>query len=432
MTITTLKPETAAQVTDAVRWALSAGEPLEILGSGSRRGLGRPVQAGHALDLSGLSGVIAYEPEELVLTALAGTPMDTIRAMLSDRGQHLAFEPPEGGTLGGLVASGLAGPRRISAGSARDHTLGIAGVSGRAEAYKGGGKVVKNVTGYDVPKLMAGSFGTLTALTEITVKVLPAPEDTATLLLFGLDDAAAVAMLDRALRSPYEVSGAAHLPAATAARSGVSEVAGAGGAVTLVRLEGFGPSVAARVTMLREELRADGVLGRDESLALWREVRDGVGLGEVVADGPLPNPPPPSAGEGALPMTPQSPSTAPAGEGRGGGKRSDISHLWKLSVPPSAGPATVEAIRRTLDVEVFYDWGGGLVWLAAPPESGAAIRRALSAGGHATLVRAPEAARAATDVFQPLPEPLMALSRRVKESFDPKGILNPGRMYAGL
>lgn len=394
MTITTLKPETAAQVTDAVRWALSAGEPLEILGSGSRRGLGRPVQAAHALDLSGLSGVIAYEPEELVLTALAGTPMDTIRAMLSDRGQHLAFEPPEGGTLGGLVASGLAGPRRISAGSARDHTLGIAGVSGRAEAYKGGGKVVKNVTGYDVPKLMAGSFGTLTALTEITVKVLPAPEDTATLLLFGLDDSAAVAMLDRALRSPYEVSGAAHLPAATAARSGVFEVAGAGGSVTLVRLEGFGPSVAARVTMLREELRADAVLGRDESLALWREVRDGAGLGE----------------------------------GAGG----NAPHLWKLSVPPSAGPSTVAAIRRTLDVEVFYDWGGGLVWLAAPPDSAATIRAALSAGGHATLVRAPEAVRAVSDVFQPLPDPLMALSRRVKESFDPKGILNPGRMYAGL
>ncbi|WP_372398251.1 FAD-binding protein [Azospirillum sp. HJ39] len=439
MTITTLKPETAAQAADAVRWALSAGEPLEILGSGSRRGLGRPVQAGHALDLSGLSGVVAYEPEELVLTALAGTPMATIRDMLADRGQHLAFEPPAidgdgcgegGGTLGGLVASGLAGPRRISAGSARDHTLGIAGVSGRGEAYKGGGKVVKNVTGYDMPKLMAGSFGTLTALTEITVKVLPAPEDTATLLLFGLDDAAAVGLLDRALRSPYEVSGAAHLPAGIAARSGVAGVAGAGGAVTLVRVEGFGPSVAARVAMLREELRADAVLDRGCSLAIWREVRDAVWFGGVASADPHPNPPPPSAGEGALPMTHRSPSTAPAGEGRGGG--TGDSHLWKLSVPPSAGPATVAAIRRTLDVEVFYDWGGGLVWLEAPPESATAIRGALSAGGHATLVRAPDAVRAATDVFQPLPGPLMALSRRVKDGFDPKGILNPGRMYAGL
>ena len=395
MTITTLKPESAAQAVDAVRWALSAGEPLEILGSGSRRGLGRPVQAGHALDLSGLSGVIAYEPEELVLTALAGTPMDTIRSMLAERGQHLAFEPPEGGTLGGLVASGLAGPRRISAGSARDHTLGIAGVSGRAEAYKGGGKVVKNVTGYDVPKLMAGSFGTLTALTEITVKVLPAPEDTATLLLFGLDDAAAVAMLDRALRSPYEVSGAAHLPAGIAARSGVSAVSGAGGAVTLVRLEGFGPSVAARVAMLREELRADAVLGRDLSLAVWREVRDGACLGE-------------------------------------GGD----AHLWKLSVPPSAGPATVEAIRRTRDVEAFYDWGGGLVWVAMPFENEAdssSIRRAVAEiGGHATLIRAPAALRASIDVFQPQEPALAALSKRVKDSFDPKGVFNAGRMWAGV
>ncbi len=444
MTITTLKPETAAQAADAVRWALSAGEPLEILGSGSRRGLGRPVQAGHALDLSGLSGVVAYEPEELVLTALAGTPMATIRDMLADRGQHLAFEPPAidsegGGTLGGLVASGLAGPRRISAGSARDHTLGIAGVSGRGEAYKGGGKVVKNVTGYDMPKLMAGSFGTLTALTEITVKVLPAPEDTATLLLFGLDDAAAVALLDRALRSPYEVSGAAHLPAGIAARSSVAGVAGAGGAVTLVRVEGFGPSVAARVAMLREELRADAVLGRGCSLAVWREVRDAVWFGGVAADGPHPNPPPLGGGGDHCRSPASAPDSLPrpAGEGRGGGNRSDTPHLWKLSVPPSAGPATVAAIRRTLDVEVFYDWGGGLVWMTAPPDSvmpdsATAIRGALSAGGHATLVQAPDAVRAATEVFQPLPEPLMALSRRVKDGFDPKGILNPGRMYAGL
>ncbi|MBP2228151.1 glycolate oxidase FAD binding subunit [Azospirillum agricola] len=400
MTITTLKPETAAQAAEAVRWALSAGEPLEILGSGTRRGLGRPVQAGHALDLSGLSGIVAYEPEELVLTALAGTPMATILPMLAERAQHLAFEPPDGGTLGGLMASGLAGPRRISAGSARDHALGIAGVSGRGEHYKGGGKVVKNVTGYDLPKLMAGSFGTLTALTEITVKVLPAPEDTATLLLAGLEDAGAVAALDRALRSPYDVSGAAHLPAGIAARSGVAAVARAGGAATLVRIEGFGPSVAARVALLREELRADAVLGRDESLALWREVRDAAWFG-----------------------------------GLGGGD--SLPHLWKLSVPPASGPATLAAIRRSLDVEAFYDWGGGLIWLTVPadpnlPDAAATIRAAVGAQGHATLMRAPESVRAVTEVFQPLPEPLMALTRRVKASFDPKGVLNPGRMHAGV
>jgi glycolate oxidase FAD binding subunit len=409
--MTILKPDTAAQATEAVRWALSAEEPLELLGSGSRRGLGRPVQAGHLLDLSGLSGITAYEPEELVLTARAGTPMAEIRAALAERSQHLAFEPPEpsgagagagagggpggepggGGTLGGLVACGLAGPRRLSAGSVRDHVLGIKGVSGRGEVYKAGGRVVKNVTGYDLPKLMAGSFGTLTALTELTIKVLPAPEDTATLLLAGLDDAAAVAALGRALGSPHDVSGAAHLPAGVAARSAVAAVARLGGAATLVRVEGFAPSVTARVAALKEELRADAVLDRTDSLALWREVRDAAWFGE-------------------------------AGD--------DARALWKLSVPPAAGPSVLAAIRRTLDVEAAFDWGGGLVWLVTPPDAAGAIRAAVGSGGHATLVRAPAAVRAAVEVFPPLSEPVRTLTRRVKDSFDPKGILNPGRLYA--
>ncbi len=415
MTTTILKPETDAQLVDAVRWALSADEPLELLGQGTRRGLGRPVRTAHALDLSGLSGVLAYEPEELVLTARAGTPMAEITALLGERAQHLAFEPPDGGTLGGLIACGLAGPRRIAAGSARDHTLGIAGVSGRGERYKGGGKVVKNVTGYDLPKLMAGSFGTLTAFTELTVKVLPAPEDTATLLLFGLDDAAAVGALDQALRSPYDVSGAAHLPDGLAARSGVAGVAKAGGPVTLVRLEGFGPSVAARVAALRADLRADAVLDAPESRAVWRELRDAAFLGGVFPASILASP-------------------TPDAEGWGGGNGPK---LWKLSVPPASGPSVVAAIRGALGpagaaVEAFYDWGGGLVWLLAPPESATAIRRAVGTQGHATLIRAPQEVRATVDVFQPLPDPLMALTRRVKSSFDPMGILNPGRLYPGV
>ncbi|MBP2312070.1 glycolate oxidase subunit GlcE [Azospirillum soli] len=403
MTETTFKPETAAQAAEAVRWALSEGEPLDVVGTGSKRTLGRPMQTAYTLDLSGLNGVVAYEPEELVLTAKAGTPMAVILPMLEERRQQLAFEPqdlgalfgqPAGqGTLGGVLACGLAGPRRISAGSARDHALGIEGVNGRGEVYKGGGKVVKNVTGYDVPKLMAGSFGTLTALTEVTVKVLPAPEDTRTLVLAGRDDAAAVEALTRAMQSPYEVSGAAHLPAGVAARSGVRAVAGAGAAVTLVRLEGFGPSVAARVAALKEELGADAVLERDDSLAVWKEIRD---------------------------------VTAFAGERE--------RHIWKLSVPPADGPKVASAIRDVTDADLFFDWGGGLIWVAVVPNSGSsdAVRRVLNGSGHATLVRAPEDVRASADVFQPLSEPLMALSRRVKESFDPRGILSPGRMYAGV
>ncbi|WP_188260797.1 glycolate oxidase subunit GlcE [Azospirillum tabaci] len=417
MTVTTVKPDSAAQAADAVRWALSEGTPLDVAGSGSKRGLGRPIQTAYTLDLSGLSGVVAYEAEELVLTAKAGTPMAEILPMLAERRQQLAFEPqdlgplfgqPEGqGTLGGVVASGMAGPRRISAGSARDHTLGIEGVNGRGDLYKGGGKVVKNVTGYDVPKLMAGSFGTLTALTELTVKVLPAPEDCRTLLLAGREDAGAVAALTAALQSPYDVSGAAHLPAAVAARSQVRAVAAVGGAVTLVRVEGFGPSVTARVAALKEELGADAVLDRDESLAVWREIRD---------------------------VAYFCPATSPASaeEGRGGDQ--DSRHVWKISVQPSEGPRVAESIRWALDAELYFDWGGGLLWAAvAPtPDTAVAIRGALGTAGHATLVRAPEDVRTTAEVFHPLPDPVMALSRRVKESFDPCGILNPGRMYAGV
>lgn len=403
MTVTTFKPDTAEQAAEAVRWALSEGEPLDVAGTGSKRGLGRPMQTSYTLDLSGLNGVVAYEPEELVLTARAGTPMAVILPMLAEKRQQLAFEPqdtgplfgrPAGqGTLGGVLACGLAGPRRISAGSARDHALGMEGVNGRGEIYKAGGKVVKNVTGYDVPKLMAGSFGTLTALTEVTVKVLPAPEDTRTLVLAGRDDAAALESLTRAMQSPHEVSGAAHLPADVAARSGVRGVSGAGGAVTLVRLEGFGPSVAARVAALKEELGADAVLDREESLAAWAEIRD-VAYFSHHPDSPL---------------------------------------LWKLSVPPSDGARIAAAIRDRLEAELYFDWAGGLLWVSTPsPDSAPLLRGLLNGSGHATLVRAPDDLRASVDVFQPLPDALMALTRRVKDGFDPRGILSPGRMYAGV
>lgn len=406
MGITTFKPATPEQLADAVRWALDAGEPLELTGTGSKRALGRPVQAGHALDLSDLSGVVSYEPEELVLTVRPATPMAEIEAMLRGRGQHLAFEPPDlgplyglplgGGTLGGVLAAGLAGPRRLSAGSARDHFLGVAGVSGRGEAYKGGAKVVKNVTGYDVPKLMAGSFGTLTAMTEVTVKVLPAPEDTRTLLLHGRSDADGIRALTTALHSPHEVSGAAHLPESVAER--IAPVASARAAVTAIRLEGFGPSVAARLAGLTADLGGiDSVLDRDESLAFWRAVRD------------------------AAPFQASTPATDPL--------------VWKLSVPPASGPRVAEELALALgDVEFFFDWGGGLIWLSTPRETdAAALRGALAPfGGHATLVRGPDSLRAAVEVFQPQPAPLLALTQRVKASFDPRGVLNPGRLYAGV
>lgn len=410
-----LQPTTAEAAREAVAWALAEEAPLEIAGAGSKRELGRPMQTSHRLELSGLTGVSLYEPEELVLSAAAGTPLAEIEGLLAEHDQQLAFEPADYGplygrpagaqTIGGVIACNLAGPRRIKAGAARDHFLGVHAVNGRGEAFKAGGRVVKNVTGYDMCKLLAGSHGTLAVLTEVTIKVMPAPEKTRTLLATGLDDAAAARVMSEALRSPHEVSAAAHLPRALAAASGVSYVKGAGAAVTAVRVEGPGPSVDHRSAALRERIAAglgagQGVeeLHSRNSAAFWRELKDAAPLG---------------------------------------GRADDA--LWRISVPPLAGPGVVAAIAEKLDVAAFYDWGGGLVWLALPADAagdaGAApVREAVAqaGSGHAALIRAPLATRAAVPVFQPQPPALAGLSARIKESFDPRGILNPGRMYAGV
>lgn len=407
---TTLQPRDVEELQRTVEWALNDGVALDIEGRGSKRPYGPPCTAAHVLSLVAIDGVVEYQPEELVITARAGTALRDVEALLAQRHQMLAFEPPDlgailggaagEGTLAGALMCNLAGPRRISAGAARDHFLGFQGVNGRAERFKSGSKMVKNVTGYDLSKLMAGSLGTLAALDEVTVKVVPAPEKVRTLLLVGLDDAAAVAALCAAMGSPNEVSGAAHLPAAQAARSGVDLVARQGGAVTAIRVEGVAPSVEARLAALRAEFAAIAPAMEElhslRSNAFWAELRDVRSL----------------AGDPAA-------------------------LLWKISCPPSDGAAVVSAIRaQRPDAQAQYDWSGGLVWLslaasaaASDDAAHAVVRGALArSGGHATLVRAPEAVRARVPVFQPRPPALDDLSRRVKESFDPKGIFSPGRL----
>src|SRR5215472_13781004 len=255
-----LAPTDLRELRDAIEESLAAEEPIELLAGGSKRGLGRPLQLPRTLDLSRLTGIRDYQPSELVLTAAAATPIEEIETALAAAGQMLAFEPPDWGallglpesaarrrTLGGVLACNLSGPRRIKAGAARDHFLGFRGVSGRGEIFKAGGKVVKNVTGYDLCKLMAGSYGTLAALEEVTVRVLPSPEAVSTLLLYGLDPAAAIGCLNRALSSAHEVSAAAYLPASSTAI--LQSFASPSGAVAL-RLEGPAPSVVLR----REQL----------------------------------------------------------------------------------------------------------------------------------------------------------------------------------
>src|SRR3569833_1466862 len=279
-----LKPRDARDVEEVLRWALAEEKPLEIVGQGSKRAIGRPSQSGVTLDLSGLSGVTLYEPEELVLSAKAGTPIAEIEALLDKNGQQFAFEPADygalfgqaagQGTLGGVVAANLSGPRRIKAGAARDHVLGGTAVTGRAETIKTGGRVVKNVTGYDLCKILSGSWGTLAAMTEITIKVLPKPETEATVLVEGLTDARACAAMEAATATYADVSGAAHVPDHVATWvSGLPKP----DAATLFRIEGVAPAVAHRREQLAAHLNPFGpvtILDETASRPLWRDIRD--------------------------------------------------------------------------------------------------------------------------------------------------------------
>ncbi|WP_309083782.1 glycolate oxidase subunit GlcE [Chelativorans sp.] len=402
--MTTFTPTNPAEALNTVRWAAADETPLEVVGHGSKRGIGRPAQTEHVLDLSKLTGVTLYEPEELVLSARAGTPIAEIEALVSEHNQQLAFEPMDygpllggaagRGTIGGVLAANLSGPRRIKAGAARDHVLGVHAVSGRGEAFKSGGRVVKNVTGYDLSKGLAGSWGTLAVVTDVTFKVLPAPETEKTLVLTGLDDAKAAAAMAEAMGSSAEVSGAAHLPEGVVGRF----LGGAlsGGARTLLRIEGVGPSVDYRFDLLARLLRSYATaeaVEREDSRSLWREVRDC----RPFADG----------------------TAAP---------------VWRVSMSPTEGHRMVDAFRRLAGANAYYDWQGGLIWLRMEADPEAEGLRGLIGhfgGGHATLVRAPAGVRAAVPVFQPQPPALAALAARLKEQFDPKNILNPGRTAAG-
>ncbi len=279
--MTRFTPTSAEQVREVVAWAAAEAAPLEIVGHGTKSGIGNPLETDHVLDLSRLCGVTLYEPEELVMSAGPGTPLAEIEALLAAHRQQLAFEPIDYGpllggeagqaTIGGVFSANLSGPRRLKAGAARDHLLGVEAVSGRGEAFKSGGRVVKNVTGYDLSKGLAGSWGTLAALTKVTFKVLPAAATEATIVLKGLTDGEAVAVMAAALASSAEVSAAAHLPPTVAGKA----PGGAFGweAATLLRLEGVPPSVAYRARMLRDLLAAAGTseeIGEQGSQALWR------------------------------------------------------------------------------------------------------------------------------------------------------------------
>jgi glycolate oxidase FAD binding subunit len=401
MSVAVLEPPDEAALAGVVRTNYAAGEPLLVQGNGTKCCMLRPVQAAHTLSTRALTGFSLYAPKELVMSAAAGTTIADVEAKLAEHGQQLIAEPPDfsvllngGGaqTLGGIVATNLSGPRRVAWGAVRDHVLGLRAVDGRGEIMRSGGRVLKNVTGLDMCKLLTGSHGTLGVITEITLKVLPAAERTGTVVLAGLEAGQAVAALSAALGSPWSISGAAYLPPEAAARL----PGGGGESLTLARIEDFAASVTYRTEQLRVSLQEFGVAtiwDDAQSLAAWSAIRDAAVL-------------------------PAEPDDA----------------IWRISVRPSRGAAVLDAARQH-GARGYLDWGGGLVMLAGPATQtmhNAITRAVLEAGGIWTLLRAPEPMRASVAVVPPEAPALAAIAKRVKAVMDPKGILNPGRMTVGI
>ncbi|MFS2178801.1 FAD-binding protein [Rhizobium pisi] len=395
-----LMPTSEEQAAAIVLAHAATNRSLAVCGGDTRSGFGNAVSAEDRLRSTRLSGIVAYNPGEMVMTARSGTPLSEVEAALSEGGQMLAFEPmdhrPVMGrsgepTIGGVFAANVSGPRRLIAGAARDSLLGVRFINGKGEVIKAGGRVMKNVTGLDLVKLIAGSYGTLGFLTEVTFRVPPRPKTECTVVLSGLNDAEAANAMAVAMALSVEVSGAAHLPLTVTWKFLAGKLPE--GEATVLRIEGLVGSVDVRVEKLAAAMSAFAKVTRleqPESRRLWQEIRDVL----PYADG----------------------TTRP---------------VWRVSVAPGTGHQLVAALRLEAGVDAFYDWQGGLVWMRmeAGPEA-ELVRRFIKAlgGGHATLIRASAEARAVTSAFHREPEAVAMLSRRVKEKFDPAGIFNPGKM----
>jgi len=381
--------------------------PIEVVGSGTKRAIGRPVDGAVTVTTASLRGISLYEPNELVMSARAGTPLSQIEAELASHGQMLPFEPmdlapaiggPQGAqTIGAVFATNMSGARRILYGAARDHLIGVKGVNGRAELFQAGGRVMKNVTGYDVARGLTGSWGTLAVMTEVTFKVVPWPETAATVIYLGLPDDLAMELLATAMAMPVEVSGAVHLQAPVAARLAHPGLRSLNKSVTALRIENSASVVGGRKQRLQEALKIYGKsleLDHRETLEFWGELR-------------------------RLSVMPN---------------RHTL--LWRISTKPTTAPKLVAAIKRYMPADAYYDWAGGLIWLEVPAaaDAGTAEIRRVTAihGGHAMLIRADATVRASVEVFQPPSPAVEKLTRGLKTAFDPAGILNPGRMYANL
>jgi glycolate oxidase FAD binding subunit len=375
--MTTLTPASADDICAIIDDACASGGKLEIGGGFTRADFGAPGRQVERLSLRNLSGIIDYDPAELVLTAYAGTPLAEIQEAVAVRGQGLSFEPygAPGATIGGVIGAGAAGSRRVSAGGVRDHLLGFKAISGRGDRFLGGAKVVKNVTGYDLPKLMCGAWGRLAVMTEVTLKVLPRPPEQLTLAWHGLGDDAALALLRANLRLPADVAAAAYWPLTSGRPS-----------LAVVRLEGVGPSIAARAARLREAFEAHGS-PEDLSAAAAETLWSGLVAGAAL--------------QGDVP-------------------------LWRILLPSGQ---TAGFVRRLAGFGAVWiaDWAGGLIWAALDGHEDALRAAAQDVGGHATLASAPAAVRARIPALHPQPPAIEALSARIRRAFDPLGVFEINR-----
>lgn len=379
----TFAPQTQNEAFDIISVSAAHKRSLKIVGGGTRQALGRDIAADDELNVSGLSGITLYEPAELVMSARVGTPLALIEQELHSRGQFMAFEPPdyrgllgsEGvPTIGGVFATNASGPRRVASGAARDHLLGVTLINGRSQLIRAGGRVMKNVTGLDLTKLVCGAYGTLGLMTEVTFKVLPQPRFEQTLILPTESIVHAIALMTRALGSAFEVSGAAFCSNSV-----------------LLRLEGFLESVRYRTGALAGFLKIEGqTIEAQESAQAWQAIKS----------------------VGAL-------------------KAQQDAEIWRLSVAPSKAVGLLGLLPA--DCNVLLDWSAGLIWVASEAPIEHAMRPAVGeVGGHLMLFRARTDRRQAVSPFHPLTNGTRRLTQGLKASMDPFGIFNPGKMYKDI
>jgi glycolate oxidase FAD binding subunit len=390
--------QSEADVVEAVRAARAKKATIEIISGGTKHSYGRPVDAHDVLDVSALAGVVNYEPDELVITARAATTIAEIEDALAPRAQRLGFDPadwgplfgtgPNAATIGGVLSADACGSARVQYGGARDHLLGYRAVNGLAESYKAGGHVVKNVTGFDLPKLMCGAMGTLGALTEVTLRLVPRAPLSVTLIARDIASAAGFALLRRVWTSAFGSTGLSYIPGGTATSFPALGMIGAGAA--LIRLEGTPVPLDEKIAGVKA-LAPSIVLDDFEGERIFRDIGDGRAFVGNTLD------------------------------------------VWRVALPPHAAAQCAAQIGSEL---WLGDWAGGLLWIGAVSDDEVAahsLRAAASSlGGHATLMRACANMRSRVPVFQPDSPALTALNKSVKAAFDPLGIFNPGRMFEGI